>query len=169
MPPVDEDKAARQFEQLMAMLKAAGYEHYEISNFAKPGWYARHNSSYWKGVPYLGIGPSAHSYNGESRQWNVANNALYIKAIQNGNVPFEHEILTPEQRYNEYIMTSLRTIWGCNLASIRQWSPHFERYFLRNVEPFLQNGSVERIEDAFFLTQKGRLLADRIAMELFVE
>jgi len=168
-PPVDEEQAARQFEQLMQKLQAHGYEHYEISNFAKPDRYARHNSNYWKGVPYLGIGPSAHSYDGKSRQWNVANNASYIKALQKNNVPFEREELTPEQQYDEYVMTALRTIWGVNLEKVRHFGPRFERYFLKNVQHFLLAGQVERQGDTFRLTEKGKLLADGIAMELFFE
>ena len=106
-PPVDEDRAARQFETLMQQSEKRGYEHYEISNFAKPGRYARHNTNYWRSEPYLGVGPSAHSFDQISRQWNVANNAQYINALAESKIPFEREVLTPEQRYNEYVMTGL--------------------------------------------------------------
>jgi len=167
--PVDEEQAARQFEQLMQKMQANGYEHYEISNFAKPGRYARHNSNYWKGVPYLGIGPSAHSYNGQSRQWNVANNALYIKSLQKGKVPFEREELTPEQQYDEYVMTGLRTIWGVDLEKVRSFGSRFERHFLKNIQHFILAGQAEGRGDTFYLTEKGKLLADGIAMELFFE
>ncbi|MDQ2753020.1 MAG: radical SAM family heme chaperone HemW, partial [Bacteroidota bacterium] len=105
---VDEETQSVQFEILINRLCEAGYEHYEISNFAKPGFQSKHNSSYWQGKPYIGLGPSAHSFNGVSRQWNVANNALYIASLKIGEVPFEIEYLTPQQQLNEYIMTSLR-------------------------------------------------------------
>jgi oxygen-independent coproporphyrinogen-3 oxidase len=167
--PVDEEKAARQFEIMVTHTLSAGYEHYEISNFAKPGWYSRHNTSYWQGKKYLGVGPAAHSFDGVSRQWNVANNAHYLRAIRTGVVPFEKEILTPEQRYNEYVMTSLRTIWGCNLETIRQMGGQFEAHFSQIILPFLRNQTVEKAGDWFFLTRTGKLLADRIAMELFFD
>ncbi|MEJ7684288.1 MAG: hypothetical protein WKG06_41845 [Segetibacter sp.] len=117
---VDTEKQARHFELLMQWMKEAGYEHYEISNFAKPGFRSRHNSSYWQGKSYLGLGPSAHSFNGTSRQWNVANNALYIQSLLKGLVPFEAEVLTTEQQLNEYIMTSLRTMEGISLQKVKQ-------------------------------------------------
>lgn len=117
---VDPDKAARHFEMLVQWLAAAGYEHYEISNFAQPGCRSRHNSSYWQGQAYLGLGPSAHSFNGHSRQWNMANNSSYINAIKEGKVPFELENLTPEMMLNEYIMTSLRTSEGCHLYLVEE-------------------------------------------------
>lgn len=166
-PAVDEDKAARQLEWLMDAAAARGYEHYEISNFALPGWYARHNSNYWRGSPYLGIGPSAHSYNGVSRQWNVANNALYLKALEQGRSPFEIEILTPAQRYNEYVMTALRTIWGCEPEHMRLLGTDFAGYFEQQAQRFVREGTLEQNAGAFRLTRAGKLLADRIAMELF--
>lgn len=170
--PVDDAQAARQLEYLMQRLAAAGYEHYEISNFAKPGRYSRHNTSYWTGEPYLGIGPSAHSFNGVSRQWNVANNARYTRALEpespDWEALFELETLTPEQRYNEYVMTSLRTQWGCDLARIRGIGAGFEAYFLSEVSPFLEDGSVWRSGEVFFLTQKGKFVGDYVASELFL-
>jgi oxygen-independent coproporphyrinogen-3 oxidase len=165
--PVDENKAIRQFEYLMEAAEAAGYEHYEISNFALPGRFARHNSSYWQGEHYLGVGPSAHSFNGVSRQWNLANNALYIKAIQENKVPFEQEVLTPAQRYNEYVMTGLRTIWGCDLSHIRDIGDQFAAYFTATVGQFLETGMMVQTEDRYKLSRQGKFLADRIAAELF--
>lgn len=165
--PVDEDQAAAQFEILMMMMRKRGYDHYEISNFAKPGHYARHNSSYWLGEKYLGIGPAAHSFNGASRQWNVSNNAQYIKAIADDRVPCEQEHLSREQRYNEYVMTSLRTIWGASLDKVNSYGISFKRHFLMMINPFLDNGTVTRRDDTFYLTDEGRLLADNIAAELF--
>ncbi len=166
--PVDEEQAARQFEMLIQGAKAAGYDHYEISNFARPGHYAQHNSNYWLGESYLGIGPSAHSFNGHSRQWNVAHNTKYIKALSQGKLAFEKEELTPDQRYNEYIMTGLRTTWGCELEKISQFAPTYRAHFLQQAQAFLEDGSLIRQNETFTLSEGGRLLADRIAMELFV-
>lgn len=165
--PVDEEQAARQFEVMVAEMEKNGYDHYEISNFALPGCYSKHNSSYWLGKKYLGIGPSAHSFNGMSRQWNVANNAKYIKALKHGTLNFEKEILTPEQQYDEYIMTALRTIWGCDLKKITSFGERFKKHFLKNVQPFLIDESVYEKSNHYFLTKKGKLLADKISMELF--
>lgn len=174
--PVDDEKAAHQFEVLMHMMETNNYDHYEISNFAKPGKYARHNSNYWFGKSYLGVGPSAHSFDGKSRQWNIANNALYMKAVEFDNIGsaetrsrFEKEVLTSEQQYNEYVMTALRTMWGCNLEKISTWGERFVKYFLKASENFVQNETVKRDGDHFILTKKGKLLADNIAMELFFE
>lgn len=167
--PVDEEKAAHQFEILMTTLKAAGYEHYEISNFAKPDKHARHNSNYWLGVNYLGIGPSAHSFNGKSRQWNVANNAQYIKALTAKETTFEVEILSKEQQYNEYILTALRTKWGCDLTKIENWGTSFKQHFEKISKSYLTNQLIQQKNNIFTLTDKGKLLADRIAMELFMD
>ncbi|MGZ3778885.1 MAG: radical SAM family heme chaperone HemW, partial [Mucilaginibacter sp.] len=117
-PPMNEEQSAEQFMQLMDAMISHGFEHYEISNFCKPGHYSRHNTNYWKGVKYLGIGPSAHSYNGETRQWNIANNAKYIQSLTTGIIPAEKEILSESNRLNEYIMTSLRTIWGLEINKL---------------------------------------------------
>lgn len=172
--PVDEEKAAHQFEVLMQMMEHNGYHHYEISNFALPQKYAQHNSNYWFGKSYLGVGPSAHSFDGKSRQWNIANNALYIKAIESdlsnstvNNSRFEREELSIEQQYNEYVMTSLRTMWGCNLEKIKTWGNQFEQHFLNVSNNFVQNETLKKEGMSFRLTQKGKLLADNIAMELF--
>ncbi len=164
--PMDEEQAARQMEYLMAATTAQGYEQYEISNFAKPGHYAQHNSSYWRGQPYLGVGPSAHSFNGHSRQSNVANNALYIKALAEGNLPFEVEQLSPAQRYNEYVLTSLRTVWG---TEPEKMTAAQTRHFETMIQPYLAAGTVERLENTYRLTHAGRLFADRIAMDLFMD
>ncbi|MCU0346784.1 MAG: radical SAM family heme chaperone HemW [Saprospiraceae bacterium] len=165
--PVDDEHAAQQFELLMDMTAHAGYEHYEISNFALPGWHSRHNSSYWQGKKYLGVGPSAHSFNGTSRQWNVSNNASYVRALDGGALDIGLEVLTPTQRYNEYVMTGLRTKWGCSLLKIKDLG--FEAAFAEGVKPFLEDGSAERQGDVFRLTRSGRFLADGIAAALFAE
>ena len=177
VPPVDEEQAARQFEILVAAMRAADYEHYEISNFARPGRQARHNSSYWQGEPYLGIGPSAHSFNGESRQWNVANNAKYIRALQSLRAQpadrrdwaalRELEHLTPAQQYNEYVMTGLRTSRGVDLDRIRGFGYAFATGFQESIQPFLAAGQVERLGVTFRLTDQGKLLADGIAAAVF--
>lgn len=167
VPAVDEEQAARQFNLLVDLLERAGYEQYEISNFARPGHYALHNSNYWRGEPYLGIGPSAHSFDGATRHWNVANNAKYIREMLAGNGVVEGmERLTPSQRYNEYVMTSLRTSWGCRLGQI---TPAFRPHFQRAIQPFVDRDQVICDGDIYRLTRTGKLLADRIAMEVFAD
>jgi len=167
MQPVDEERAARQFEYLQDATAAQGYEHYEISNFALPGRYSRHNSSYWSGTPYLGIGPSAHSFDGHSRQWNIAHNARYMSALQAGHISFERETLTSAQRYNEYVMTSLRTIWGCEIVRIEAFGEPYAGYFKAEKKQFLHDGLLENTGTHIRLTRTGKLLADRIASDLF--
>lgn len=169
MAATDPDKAAQHFEMLMEWLGAAGYEHYEISNFALPGWHSRHNSSYWQGKPYLGLGPSAHSFNGASRQWNIANNAQYIKSIAAGKVPFEIESLTTAMQFNEYIMTSLRTSAGCNLEWVAEkFGTDHTIHLLAHSEPYIRMGRIEKVGETLRLTKAGRLFADGIAGELFI-
>lgn len=165
---VDTDKAARHFEQLMQWTAKAGYEHYEISNFALPGWHSRHNSSYWQGQPYLGLGPSAHSFNGISRQWNIANNALYIKSLEQDKVPFELEELTPVMMLNEYIMTTLRTSQGCILPVVAERFGTDKRdTLLKLSRTFIDKGWMVLHNDTLVLTPEGRLFADGIASDLF--
>ena len=170
-PAVNEEQAARQFEILMQRMKAAGFIHYEISNFAREGHLARHNSNYWQGESYLGLGPSAHSFNGQSRRWNVANNAQYLKVLSREETRdlFEEEKLTPAQVYNEYVMTGLRTIWGCDLGRIKEMDSSFVKHFLEAAKPWLDSEKMLDEEGRYVLTSAGRLLADRIAMELFFE
>jgi oxygen-independent coproporphyrinogen III oxidase len=165
--PVDEEKAARQFDYLVKTLGVNGFEHYEISNFAKPGRYARHNTNYWKSVPYLGIGPSAHSFNGHTRQWNIANNAQYIKALAEENVPFELEHLTKRDQYNEYVMTSLRTMWGCDLNKIAAIGDDFLAHFLFEIKKHIDSGMVFKKDENYVLSSKGKFFADGISGELF--
>ncbi|WP_217603975.1 radical SAM family heme chaperone HemW [Chitinophaga sp. GbtcB8] len=166
---VDPDKAARHFEMLVQWLAAAGYEHYEISNFALPGCRSCHNSSYWQGQAYLGLGPSAHSFNGHSRQWNVANNSSYINAIKEGKVPFELENLTPEMMLNEYIMTSLRTSEGCHLYLVEERFGAGKRRQLETASrEFILAGKMVLQQDTLVLTPEGKLFADGIAAGLFV-
>ena len=168
--PVDDEKSAQQFEILMSEMHRFGYLHYEISNFAQPNSFARHNSNYWLGVPYLGIGPSAHSFDGKNRQWNIANNAKYIKSLGENAVPSTLEELTDTQRYNEYVMTTLRTIWGCDPSVIDlKFGKNYLIYFNKKILEFVQNHTVMTDGKKYFLTDKGRLFADKIAMELFYE
>jgi len=167
---IDQEKQAAQFLLLIEWLQAAGYEHYEISNFAKPGYRSRHNTSYWQGKSYLGLGPSAHSFNGHSRRWNIANNALYIQSIKNNQLPVETEELTASQRVNEYIMTALRTVEGLSL-------PYMEEVFGTSVtdqlqhaaKKYISNGKLQCNKERLQLTTEGKLYADGIASDLFVD
>ena len=167
--PMNESQSVEQFILLMKHLQHAGFEQYEISNFARPGMISKHNSNYWKGIPYLGIGPSAHSYNGENRSWNISNNAKYIRSIENGDIPAETEVLTIANKMNEYIMTSLRTIWGMDLDFI---TARFGSDYYKLVENNLQvinKDWIKKDQKLVTLTQEGKLYADRIAAELFVD
>ena len=160
---IQQEQQAEQFLLLMEWLEDAGYEHYEISNFSKPGFRSRHNSSYWQGKKYLGLGPSAHSFNGESRQWNIANNASYIESLAKDEIPFEKETLTPVQQINEYIMTSLRTAEGLDLNRV----PGAE--FRLNSQKLIESGRLILRENKLILSKEGKLFADGIAAGLFVE
>ncbi|MDI9366351.1 MAG: radical SAM family heme chaperone HemW [Flavobacterium sp.] len=165
---VDADKQARHFELLMQWLQTEGFEHYEISNFAKPGHRSRHNSSYWQGKTYLGLGPSAHSFNGNSRQWNIANNALYMASIAQQIVPFEIEQLTPTQQLNEYIMTSLRTIEGLSIQKVQQfWGDKAVAAIMQEAQLHLHDNHMVYCNQYLRLTNIGKLLADGIAADLF--
>ncbi|MGZ3851652.1 MAG: radical SAM family heme chaperone HemW [Flavisolibacter sp.] len=166
---VDNDKQARQFLLLMEWLRANGYEHYEVSNFAKPGYRSRHNSSYWKGEKYLGMGPSAHSYNGSERRWNVANNTIYIKAINEGSNQREVEILTTTQKLNEFIMISLRTSEGIDLEKLEaEFGVQEKMRLLQQVKKFAKHGLIQTKQSFIHLTDEGMLRADGIASELFI-
>ena len=167
--PVDVEQAAGQFDILTEHAAAMGFHHYEISNLALPGHYAVHNTNYWRGLPYLGIGPAAHSYKDRERKWNIANNALYIKSIlTDKKLPAEAEQLTDIAFLNEYIMTSLRTMWGCDISKIqRDWSEDMARQLLRNAEEPMDKGQLELKDNKLLLTQKGKLFADGIAADLF--
>ncbi|MBK6936560.1 MAG: radical SAM family heme chaperone HemW [Chitinophagaceae bacterium] len=161
------DKQSEQFLLLMQRMIESGYEHYEISNFALPGLRSRHNSSYWQGTHYLGIGPSAHSYNGSERQWNVSNNNLYVESIKKGIVPFEKEVLTPIQRLNEYIMISLRTMEGLIFGELKNRFEINGDEICKKAEKYIQSGHLQNTRKALRLTNEGKLLADGIAAYLF--
>jgi len=155
MENTDPEKQARHFELLMEWLEVAGYEHYEISNFAKPGMRSRHNSSYWRGMHYLGLGPSAHSFNGSSRQWNVANNSLYTGSLEKNTVPFEMETLTPAQQLNEYIMTSLRTSEGLSFNHIKNtWGEEKSKLILDSIDPYTRSWHAIITNEMVCLTKK---------------
>ena len=168
--PVDNDQAAAQFEMLMDIAPTMGYEQYEISNLAIPGMYALHNTNYWRGIPYLGIGPSAHSFNAQSRRWNVANNALYTQnLLREGKLLFEEETLTGEQRLNEYIMTSLRTMWGCDLSKIEtEYGTEAATQIKQQAQQWIEGSKLTLQSNALLLTKAGKLLADGIAADLFL-
>lgn len=164
---IDEEKCAEQFLLLMDLLENNGFEHYEISNFAKEGKIAIHNSNYWKGKKYLGIGPSAHSFNGITRQWNIANNNLYEKAINNGTIYFETENLTLKNQYNEYVLTRLRTKWGCNENDIEeQFGSEYILHFTKAISAYIP-GFVTKTNSIYTLTRNGKLIADKIALDCF--
>ncbi|HEX6426239.1 MAG TPA: radical SAM family heme chaperone HemW [Niastella sp.] len=165
---VNTEDQARQFLLLMDWMQDAGYEHYEISNFALPGKRSRHNSSYWQGASYLGLGPSAHSFNGASRQWNIANNALYIQSLKDDKVPFEIETLTDTQRLNEYIMTSLRTVEGLDVQWVAsQFNEKAASELQAASKPFIESGKMLWRNGHLQLTRQGKLFADGMAAELF--
>jgi len=170
MAPIEDEFAARQFEILMGKLYKTGFEQYEISNFAKNQKYSRHNSAYWQRQPYLGIGPSAHSYNGTSRQYNVSNNAKYLEGTKNKALPMTREMLTPEDQVNEYLLTGLRTKWGCRLDFLQELSGGIfltktgeEIFRLKEV------GWLHSRDGLLLLTEKGKLFADQVAARLFLE
>lgn len=168
-PAVDEDRAAAQFEILLKQIRAEGYEQYEISNFCKDGQYAVHNSNYWRKEKYLGLGPSAHSYDGYSRQWNVSANLQYIQSVNNDIIPFEKEILTEAQRYNEYILTTLRTVWGCDLVTIRDlFGEAVFDHLHHEIKIFSEQGLLKLSNNTIYLTDSGKLLADKITAALFL-
>lgn len=169
-PALNEEQSAEQMFMLIDTLTSTGYEHYEISNFAKPDRYARHNSNYWKGKPYLGIGPSAHSFNGTSRSWNIANNALYIKGILTKELPLKTEQLSKNDRFNEYVMTSLRTKWGIDKKYVeKEFGNDYLSSILKNIEEYFHKELVLISEEGIIsLSPSGKLLADQIAAELFI-
>lgn len=163
----DPEQANKQFLYMIQKLTSEGYDHYEISNFGKPTLHAVHNTNYWKGAPYLGIGPSAHSYNGTARSWNIAHNKKYIDAITQGDAPQQIESLTPTHQYNEYVMTNLRTMWGLGLDEIFNIGVEYGEYFTKTVTMDLNSGLICQKDNRFYLTTEGKFFADRVAMHLF--
>jgi len=165
--PQDE-AASNHFMILVETLQKNGFIHYELSNFGKENYFSKNNSAYWLGKKYIGIGPSAHSYDGEKRGWNVANNSLYLKAIQNDELPIETEILTTSDRYNEYIMTGLRTIWGVSLERIEnEFGLEYLNYLKKQSQKFLKDDLLSIENNILKPTPKGKFLTDGIASDLF--
>ncbi|PQJ22835.1 radical SAM family heme chaperone HemW [Tenacibaculum sp. SG-28] len=176
-PNTNEDETKAHFDILVEETKKNGFVHYEISNFGKPGFFSKHNTSYWQGKRYIGIGPSAHSFNKTHRSWNLASNPKYIKAIQENQLPFEIEKLTKKDQFNEYLMTGLRTIWGVSLHKIKkEFGTKIENELLVNSKKYIENGLLqmeyiseeEAKSSCLKTTEKGKFLADGIASDLFI-
>ena len=168
IPPVDEELALGHFNSLVEEAEKNGFVHYEISNFGKPDYFSKHNTSYWKGKRYLGVGPSAHSYLAGTRSWNVANNAKYIKALELDDSYSELEELTMNDRFNEAVMIGLRTIYGVDLMKLKaEFGKTYFDYLMSEAKPFIEDGKLEIREEILKTTVKGKFLADGIAAELF--
>ncbi len=166
---VGDEKSATLFESLITALKNQGFHQYEISNFAKDGYYSLHNSNYWKGKSYLGLGPSAHSFNGKTRSWNVSDVNSYIENINNENLPLEEEYLTETDKFNEYIMTRLRTEWGADLEEVALlFGKEKKNYLKERVVQFLNSRDMQIQGNKLYLTNKGKLISDGIIRELFI-
>ena len=165
----DDEAAQEQFHILVETLQENGFIHYELSNFGKPDYFSKNNSAYWLGKKYIGIGPSAHSYDGVNRGWNISNNSLYIKSIQENKVPIEIEKLTITDRYNEYIMTGLRTIWGVSLDRIeKDFGKFYLDYLNKEAKRFLEDDLLIIENNVLRTTKKGKFLCDGIASDLFL-
>ncbi|MGY5847883.1 radical SAM family heme chaperone HemW [Salegentibacter sp. HM20] len=166
--PVDDAVARRHFEILVETLKKNNFEHYEFSNFGKPGYFSQNNTAYWLGKPYLGIGPSAHSYDGNSRKWNISNNSLYIKALEKDQLPQQTEELSIADKFNEYVMTRLRTKFGVSIVEVKEkFGADYWQHLLQNAEPLQQKQLLEELDGVFHITPKGKFLSDGIAADLF--
>ena len=165
----DDDRTIGDFELLMDRASKAGFEHYEISNFAYGRKYSKHNTSYWQRRKYLGVGPSAHSYDVKSRQWNISNNPEYIRSLKAGKLAFEREVLTPENKHNEYILTALRTMWGIDLSLVEsEFGNEKKNMLLMLAESYYRNKMLDIARNKITLTNKGKFIADRIASDLFI-
>ena len=169
IPQPDDEVAQEHFQILVDKLSESGFIHYELSNFGKENYFSKNNSSYWLGKKYIGIGPSAHSYDGKNRGWNVSNNSLYIKSIQENKLPIEIETLTKTDRYNEYIMTGLRTIWGVSLERIEQeFGKTYLDYLNQQAAKFIEDHLLFVDDNILRTTKKGKFLSDGIASDLFL-
>jgi len=169
IPPPEDEVAQEHFEILVEKLEEAGFIHYELSNFGQENYFSKNNSSYWLGKKYIGIGPSAHSYDGEKRGWNVSNNALYIKSLQEGKLPLETETLSKTDRYNEYVMTGLRTIWGISLDRIQnEFGTTYLDYLNQQAAKYIEDHLLFIDENILRTTRKGKFLSDGIASDLFL-
>lgn len=169
IPPVDDELAKQHFDLLQEKMEKAGYVNYEFSNFSKPGFESKNNTAYWTGKSYLGIGPSAHSFNGKERSWNVANNSLYIQQIHKGELPSESEKLSTTDRYNEYVMTRLRTIWGIDLNEVEhQYGLSYRAYLTEQAQAFIKDKLILEEKEHYIITKEGKFLSDGIAADLFM-
>ncbi|WP_405209363.1 radical SAM family heme chaperone HemW [Aquimarina sp. LLG6339-5] len=167
--PVEDELAQQHFEILVDTMEKEGFEYYEFSNFGKPGYFSKNNTAYWQGKHYLGIGPSAHSYNGKERSWNIKNNIKYIKALQENKLPKEIEELTTTDRYNEYVMTGLRTIWGVSIKKVEvDFGLTYKEYLLKQAQKHLDEHLLFLDGDVLIVTKKGKFLSDGIASDLFL-
>jgi oxygen-independent coproporphyrinogen-3 oxidase len=168
IPDVDDQQAHEQFLILKDRLEEQDFVHYELSNFGKEGFFSRNNTAYWQGKSYLGIGPSAHSFDGVQRSWNVRNNGQYIKALEQGELPIERETLTKDDRYNEYIMTRLRTKWGISLSYVAsEFGDYYQKYLLEQAQTYIEQHLLFHDKDQLYVTKKGLFLSDGIASQLF--
>jgi len=166
---ISEEQVQEHFYLLVDILEKNGYEHYEISNFGKPGFFSKNNTAYWQGKPYLGIGPSAHSFDGIRRSWNVRNNSKYIGSLLSDKLPSEMEELSKRDRYNEYVMTRLRTVWGISLEKLRDdFGSSYQKYLLQQSEHYLNDQLLDLEGDVLRVTKKGKFLVDGIASHLFM-
>lgn len=169
VPPVDEEAAKQHYEILLSETEKAGLENYEFSNFGKSGFHSRNNTAYWEGKPYLGIGPSAHSYDEKFRSWNIANNTKYIKSIEAGELPSEKELLSKQDKYNEYIMTGLRTKKGVSLGKVEsEFGKKYSKYLIKQAENLLKNNLLILENETLKISKKGKFLSDGIAADLFL-
>lgn len=168
VPDVDDEQAQEQFHILVDMLAEQGFVNYEISNFGKPGFFSKNNTAYWLGKKYLGVGPSAHSFDGKNRGWNIRNNPTYIKKINEGILPMEVEALSQSDRYNEAVMTGLRTIWGVSLEKIeKEFGLTYLDYLNQQAQKYVEQGLLQLVDGKLLTTKKGKFLADGIASDLF--
>ena len=168
-PPIDEALSLEHFNHLVTETEKQGFVHYEISNFGKPNYFSKHNTSYWHGEFYLGIGPSAHSFNGKERSWNIANNTMYIKNIQESKLPSESEKLSVKDQFNEYVMTGLRTIWGVSIEKIdADFGAEYKTHLLSSADRFINQELLIISNQTLITTTKGKFLVDGIASDLFI-
>ena len=168
-PPMDDELAAQHFEVLLEETSAQGLTHYETCSFGHPDYFSKHNTSYWLGKTYMGVGPSAHSFDGSKRSWNVSNNSKYIKALEVDKLPFESEVLSVENRFNEYVMTGLRTIWGISLEKIEaDYGVKIKDHLLQNSKKFISSNTLVIEDNHLKITTSGKFLSDGIASDLFL-
>ncbi len=168
MKPIEEEFAAQQYEMMVEAMEGNGFEQYEISNFAKDNSYAIHNSNYWKQKHYLGVGPGAHSYNGSSRHYNISNNNKYIKLIAAGEKPSTTEMLTLNDQTNEYILTTLRTKWGCNLKYLEELNPNFIKLHQSTIDKLISRNLMMLQNQILYLSKEGKIQADKITEAFFI-